>query len=112
MLMLMLMLDAPGRGCEFWEALDREVGETRKDRGQIVTHRELQPRQLSTTERMAAIVGAACGLPTSIQFLRPIATGRIDFSARLLASATAGSALGRAPPICLRITSSSGRDFS
>jgi hypothetical protein len=37
-------------------------------------------RQLSTTERIAATFGPACGLPMCIQFFRPRATGRIDGS--------------------------------
>src|ERR1035438_9267361 len=37
-------------------------------------------------ERIAAILGPACGLPMFIQFFRPRATGRIEFSARLLLS--------------------------
>jgi hypothetical protein len=35
-------------------------------------------RQLSTTERIAATLGPACGFPMCIQFLRPNATGRIE----------------------------------
>src|SRR5207249_12244327 len=37
-------------------------------------------RQDSTTERIAATFGPACALPTCNQFLRPGATGRIEFS--------------------------------
>ena len=40
-------------------------------------------RQDSTTERMAATLGPDLTLPTCSQFLRPIATGRIEFSAKL-----------------------------
>ena len=47
-------------------------------------------RQLSTMDRMAATFGPACGLPTWIQFFRPRATGRIEFSARLLLNSTSG----------------------
>jgi len=32
------MLGDPGRGSKFWEALDRAIGESRKNRGQIVAH--------------------------------------------------------------------------
>jgi hypothetical protein len=80
-----LITDAgPGSGSKHWEALDREIGEPRKDREHIITHGKLQSRQLSTTERIAATLGPACGLPMWIQFFRPIATGRMEFSARLL----------------------------
>jgi len=47
-------------------------------------------RQLSTMERMAATLGPACRLPTWIQFFRPRATGRIEFSARLLLNSNSG----------------------
>src|SRR5690242_18301171 len=45
-------------------------------------------RQDSTMERIAATFGPAWALPTCSQFLRPKATGRIEFSARLLDSST------------------------
>ena len=35
-------------------------------------------------DRIAATFGPACRLPTWIQFFRPNATGRIEFSAKLL----------------------------
>jgi len=47
-------------------------------------------RQLSTIERIAAIFGPACALPIWIQFRRPRATGRIEFSARLLLNSNFG----------------------
>jgi hypothetical protein len=39
---------------------------------------------------MAATFGPACGLPTCSQFFRPTATGRMEFSARLLLSSSSG----------------------
>jgi Transposase len=47
-------------------------------------------RQVSTIEMMAATRGPACSLPTWIQFLRPMATGRIEFSVALLLSSSSG----------------------
>ena len=47
-------------------------------------------RQLSTTERIAATFGPACGLPMCNQFFRPRATGRMEFSARLVLSSNSG----------------------
>src|SRR4029077_1782593 len=47
-------------------------------------------RHVSTIEMMAAPRGPACSLPTWIQFLRPIATGRIEFSVALLLSSSSG----------------------
>ena len=47
-------------------------------------------RQLSTMDRIAATFGPACWLPTWIQFFRPKATGRIEFSAKLLLSSNSG----------------------
>src|SRR5260370_10901530 len=52
-------------------------------------------RQVSTTERMAATLGPACSLPMWIQFLRPSATGRMEFSARLLLSSSSGYSRNR-----------------
>jgi hypothetical protein len=34
------MLGDPGRGSKLWEALDRAISESRKNRGQIVAQRE------------------------------------------------------------------------
>jgi len=47
-------------------------------------------RQLSTTERIAATFGPACGLPMCKQFFRPRAIGRMEFSARLVLSSKSG----------------------
>jgi hypothetical protein len=47
-------------------------------------------RQVSTTEMIAATRGPASLLPTCIQFLRPSATGRIAFSAKLLLNSRTG----------------------
>ena len=47
-------------------------------------------RHVSTIEMMAATRGPACSLPTWIQFFRPIATGRIEFSVALLLSSSSG----------------------
>ena len=47
-------------------------------------------RHVSMSDRMAATLGPACGLPTWIQFFRPKATGRIEFSARLLLNSSSG----------------------
>ena len=33
----------PHSGSKLWEALDREIGESRKDREQIIAHGKLQP---------------------------------------------------------------------
>jgi len=53
-------------GVKVWQALDRE-SEPRENRVQIVEDCEFQLRQLSTTERIAATLGPACGLPMCIQ---------------------------------------------
>ena len=47
-------------------------------------------RQVSTIGMMVATLGPASWLPRWIQFLRPRATGRIAFSARLLESSNSG----------------------
>src|SRR5438270_12963295 len=52
-------------------------------------------RQVSTMDRMFATRGPASLLPMWIQFLRPSATGRIEFSATLLESSTSGYSKNR-----------------
>ena len=89
------MLGDPRSGRKVWKELDCDIGNAGKDRGQIVAHRELQRQQVSTTERVAATFGPACGLPIWIQFFRPRATGRIEFSARLLLNSSSGYSRNR-----------------
>jgi hypothetical protein len=89
------MLGDPRSGSKVWEALDREIGKPGENRDQIVANWEFQLRQLSTTDRIAATSGPACGLPMCIQFFRPRATGRIEFSARLLLSSSSGYSRNR-----------------
>jgi hypothetical protein len=52
-------------------------------------------RQVSTADSIAATFGPACSLPTWIQFFRPSATGRIEFSAQLLLSSNSGYSRNR-----------------
>src|SRR5208283_4115542 len=85
----------PHSGSKVWKAPDREISEPGENRGQVIAHRDLQPRQLSTTERIAATFGPACGLPMCNQFFRPRATGRIEFSARLVLSSSSGYSRNR-----------------
>jgi hypothetical protein len=80
------MLGDPRSGSKVYEPLDRQIGKPGENRGQIVAYWCFNLRELSTTERIAAILGPAWGLPMCIQFFRPSATGRIEFSARLLSS--------------------------
>jgi len=47
-------------------------------------------RQLSTMEKMAAILGPASLLPRCSQFFLPIAIGRIEFSAQLVDNSMTG----------------------
>ena len=74
------MLADPGCGSEVWEALDREISQSGKNRGQIVAHWKFQ-------------FAAA---------LKPVV--------RAFAIAPPGSAMERAVSICFRIPSSSGRN--
>ena len=56
---------------EGWEALDRAISQSGENRGQIARTEIFNRRQLSTTERIAATFGPACGLPMCIQILPP-----------------------------------------
>ena len=84
-------------GVKVWEALDREIGKPRENRGQIIADWKFQPAAAfyDRKKRMAATFGPACGLPMWIQFFRPRATGRIEFSARLLLSSSSGYSRNR-----------------
>jgi hypothetical protein len=64
--------------------------EPRQSRTGILSH-----RQVATTEMIAATRGPASLLPTWIQFLRPRATGRMAFSARLLLNSRTGYSRNR-----------------
>ena len=44
------MLADPCTGSEVWDALDREVGKSGENPGQIVTDREFPPAAVSTIE--------------------------------------------------------------
>src|SRR5258708_902386 len=80
----------PHSGSEIWEAPDREIGKPGETAEKYSRTGSFNLRQLSTTERIAATFGSASGLPMCIQFLRPRATGRIEFSARLVLSSNSG----------------------
>ena len=47
-------------------------------------------RQLSTMEKIAASLGPASLLPRCTQFFRPMARGRMEFSARLVLNSNSG----------------------
>jgi hypothetical protein len=89
------MLSDPRSGSKVCEPLHLQIGKSGEDRGQIVAQRELQPPTAFQTERIAATFGAACGLSMWIQFFRPRATGRIEFSARLLFNSSSGYSRNR-----------------
>ena len=89
------MLGDPRSESKVCEPLHRQIGKSGEDRGQIVAQRELQPPTAFQPERIAATFGAACGLPMWIQFFRPRATGRIEFSARLLLNSSSGYSRNR-----------------
>ena len=78
------MLGGPRCGSKAWEALDRAISEPGENRGQIVTNWESQPAAGFHGRENRRNLGPAYGLPMCIQFLRPRAAGRIEFSARLL----------------------------
>ena len=73
------MLGYPHSWSKVWEALDREIGKPGENCCQIVAHWEFNRRQLSTTERIAATLGPACGLPMCIQFPGPEPRDALNF---------------------------------
>jgi len=66
--------------------MDGSFGETGEDRGPSIHARGCSSvGRFRTTERMAATLGSGLLAADVIQFLRPSATGRMEFSARLFA---------------------------
>jgi hypothetical protein len=84
------MLRDPRSRSKDWKALDRVIGEPGRSADKYSRTGSFNLRQLSTTERIAATFGPACGLPMCNQFFRPRATGRMEFSARLVLSSNSG----------------------
>ena len=68
---------------EFGDALDGRVGEPREDGAEVLAHRDLEPAAAFNHRQDGGHARPACSLPMCIQFLRPIATGCMEFSARL-----------------------------
>ena len=76
------MPQEPHGGSKVREAPDREIGKSGENRRKVVPHREFQPAAAFRDRENRSTLGPACGLPMCIQFLRPRATGRMEFSAK------------------------------
>jgi hypothetical protein len=74
------MLGDPHSGSKAWGGAGSGYLQTRENCRQILAHWDFNLRPLSTTERIAATLGPARGLRMCIQFFRPRAMGRIEFS--------------------------------
>ena len=70
--------------------MDGGVVEFGKDSRKVIADWDADAAAGFATERMAATLGPACRLPMWIQFLRPSATVRMEFSARLLLNSSSG----------------------
>ena len=86
----LLVLDCPGCGREFCEPLNRDVSKAGQNGGQVFADRNLQPTAGFNDGQDGRHFWPGLLAPTWIQFFRPRATGRIEFSARLLLSSNSG----------------------
>src|SRR5450755_2606340 len=89
------MLGGPQSGSKVWKATDREIGKPGENRGKVIARRDLQPTAAFHDRENRCDLRSACGLPMWIQFFRPRATGRMEFSARLLLSSSPGYSRNR-----------------
>jgi len=53
----------PHSGSKVWKAPDRKICKPGENRGKVITTETCSRRHFSTTERIAATFGPACGLP-------------------------------------------------
>ena len=84
----------PHSRSKVWKALGREIGKPRENRGKVFAHGEFQPAA-AFHDREYRRNGPASGLPMCNQFFRPRATGRIEFSARIVLSSNSGTSKKR-----------------
>jgi hypothetical protein len=77
-------------GVRSGEARDWEIGKPGENRGKIVAHWELDPAADFHDRENRCYLRPASGLPMWIQCFRPSATGRMEFSARLVLSSDSG----------------------
>jgi hypothetical protein len=84
------MLGDPSIWSKVRKAPDREVGKSGENRDQIIAHGEFQPAAAFHDREDRCNFGPAKGLPVWFQFFRPRATGRIEFSVRLLLNSSSG----------------------
>ncbi len=84
------MLRSPSSGSELWKALDREIGEPWQDRRQIVPHGKLHSAAAFYYGEDGCDLRSGLWAAHVNPVLRPTATGRIEFSARLLLSSSSG----------------------
>src|SRR6266704_2510256 len=85
----------PHNGSKVREAPNREIGKPGENRGNVIAHRDLQPTAAFHDRENRCNFRSACGLPMWIQFFRPRATGRMEFSARLLLNSSSGYSRNR-----------------
>jgi len=85
----------PRSGSKVREALDGKIGKPRENRSQIVAHWEFQPAAAFHDRENRRHLRSRLSTAMCIQFFQPRATGRIEFSARLLLSSSSGYSRNR-----------------
>src|SRR6266568_1615808 len=84
------MPGGPHSGSEIWEAPDRETGKPGENRGKVIAHRDSQPTA-AFHDRENRRNLRSCQWTADVQpTFRPRATGRMEFSARLVLSSNSG----------------------
>jgi hypothetical protein len=85
----------PHSGNKVWKAADREIGKAGENCGKVIAHRDLQPtaafHDRENRRNLRPRLWAADVQP----ILRPRATGRVEFSARLVLSSNSGYSRNR-----------------
>jgi len=74
------MVSNPRRGSNARKALDLEIGKHGRIAGKIIAQRDFQPSTAFHHRTNRCNLRPACGPSMCIQFFRPKATGRMEFS--------------------------------
>src|SRR5208283_869238 len=77
-------------GSKLWETPDREIGKPGENRGQVIAHREFQPATALHDRENRCNLGSCLRTADVYPVFRPRATGRLEFSARLVLSSNSG----------------------
>src|SRR5271169_5046175 len=89
------MLSDPHIGSKIWEAVDREIGKPGENRGKVVAHRDSQPPAAFHDREDRRNLRSRLWAADMDPVLPTRATGRMEFSARLLLNSSSGYSRNR-----------------